>query len=37
MPLTECPDCGVQLNADGTVDALPDEPAEHYSGCKIAS
>lgn len=23
----------MQLNADGTVDALPGEPAEHYAGC----
>lgn len=31
---SECPDCGVQLLPDGTVDALPGEPAEHYTGCK---
>lgn len=35
MTQNECPDCGVQLNADGTVDALPGEPAEHYTGCTV--
>jgi len=29
----ECPSCGVQLNPDGSVDNLPDEPAEHYGDC----
>src|SRR5512139_2504327 len=32
----ECPSCGVQLNRDGTVDALEDEPAEHYSDCRAS-
>ncbi len=31
----ECLDCGIQLLEDGTVDALPGEPAEHYNGCTI--
>lgn len=30
-----CPDCGVALRADGTVDELPGEPAEHYNGCTV--
>lgn len=30
----ECSDCGVQLNADGTVDELDyDEPQGHYANC----
>lgn len=29
----ECPSCGVQLKRNGAVDALPGEPAEHYSDC----
>ncbi len=33
---TECPDCGVQLNADGTVDALDGEEATHYADCTAA-
>lgn len=28
-----CPSCGIQLNADGTVDALPGEPDQHYADC----
>jgi hypothetical protein len=35
MTTNECGDCGVQLNPDGTVDALPGEPAEHCNGCTI--
>jgi hypothetical protein len=34
MTNTECGSCGVRLNADGTVDALEGEPAEHYADCK---
>lgn len=34
IPYRPCRDCGVQLNSDGSVDALPGEPATHYAGCK---
>lgn len=30
---SECGSCGIQLNDDGTVDALDGEPDQHYSDC----
>lgn len=35
----ECAGCGVQLNRDGSVDALDDDPgsAKHFYGCPVAS
>lgn len=34
--ITECPSCGVQLLADGQVDALDGDSTDHFVGCRLA-
>lgn len=29
----DCPSCGIQLNEDGTVDRMGDEPDQHFADC----